>query len=89
MNTEAIIALGVATITVGGGLATVGLTWFLKRFDNRNTTQHAENGAVLASILTATADNTTAISKVQTAFVDHLNFHVNHPTPSQIEASIA
>ena len=47
--------------------------WFLRRFDGRNTSQHAENQKVLQDIRSEVGD-------IRASQLEHLEWHVNNPT---------
>ena len=74
------VAITVAAIGAAGTVITAAIAFFLKRFDARNTEQHAENGQLLSSILKSTQDNHRAIGEVQVTLSEHLTFHVAHPS---------
>ena len=46
--------------------------WYLRRFDRRNTDQHAENFTVLSSIK-------TGVERIETRLDGHLEWHAETP----------
>jgi len=48
--------------------------WYLRRFDRRNTDQHANNFEVLSSIK-------TGVERIETRLDTHLEWHSETPVP--------
>lgn len=66
MDWVVLVAVPISVALIGGPLM-----WLLRRFDGRNSEQHAENLGVLRRI-------EGKIDKVDTRLDDHIGWHLDH-----------